>query len=222
MRVRPSIRPSIAFAFVPAMSRARRRRRARGYTAASIAFVFVPAMSLGCTAATGAVQGGEPTFDAALLTQPTIASTATGDGSTGDDGAPAATNNPLLASDCLDGGMYAGSTWGDLYQCYFGPSGPDSCSGGGNSLCHESSSDTGGGFWVCGDTSESCYMGITGESLLAPQGTTNLMSNGFYNILCQPNNIGSMPFGCPTSALFLPADMARIAAWIDAGAPESN
>jgi hypothetical protein len=36
-----------------------------------------------------------------------------------------------------------------------------------------------------------------------------------------PNHPGVMPIGCPTGSQLLPGDLARIVAWIAAGAPNN-
>lgn len=139
-----------------------------------------------------------------------------------DAGGGAMTNNP--AADCQPGGMYGSNTWTDLYQCYFGPTGPDSCAGtAGN--CHGGAGAAGAAYWICGDTSDTCYMGMHGFSLIDPtQGTSDPTTNGLYTTVCEAdpnNNSGFMPLGCPVSAQLYPADMARIAAWIQAGGLEN-
>ncbi|HXX67626.1 MAG TPA: hypothetical protein VEK07_10615 [Polyangiaceae bacterium] len=168
-------------------------------------------VSIGCTVATGSVQGGEPLFDAAATGVVAVSSEA------GGEGGGATTNNP--AAECQPGGMYSGSTWTDLYQCYFGPTGPDSCAGqtGQAASCH----GTGGaesGIWTCGPSADSCYMGMMKYAVIDPtNSTSDPTMNGLYMILCETNGSGQMPYGCPTSAQFYPADMARIAAWIQDG-----
>jgi len=171
----------------------------------------VSSVSIGCTAATGSLGGGEPLFDAAAT-----GVTVTEQDSAGGGGG-VTTNNP--SADCQDGGMHSGSTWTDLYQCYFGPTGPDSCAGqtGQAGSCH----GTGGAestIWTCGPSADSCYMGMMNYPMIDPtKNTSNPTMSGLYMILCQTNGSGQMPNGCPSYAQLYPADMARIAAWIQDG-----
>jgi hypothetical protein len=183
--------------------------------------VAIPAACVGCTATTGAVQGGAPLSDADTVAQLDLPMGSTGGDAS--DGAPApTTNNP--SPDCQDGGMYGDNTWADLYQCYFGKSGPDSCAGTVGS-CHGESNAGGTSFWTCGQTAASCYAGLlAGMTLSGPLDPTKDMANptsaALYTVLCQINGSGMMPLGCsPQSVLLFPDDMARIAAWIAAGAP---
>jgi hypothetical protein len=144
----------------------------------------------------------------------------------------------------------AGSTWTDLYGCYFGPGGVASCSALG--YCHGGARDPGGGgeSFVCGPTKDTCWQGITntfqtcgfdggpfwdsGAASAAwvvtwlrqvpsayPPGTLNLLMP--CNATFPTTAPGAVPAPqCLPSAgreyTFTPADMARINAWIDAGA----
>jgi hypothetical protein len=193
----------------------------------SMGFVLLSAMSVGCTAATGAVQGGDPLFDASLLKQSFTGPSSMGGADAG-DGAPPATTNVTSAA-CLDGGMNGGSSWTDLYTCYFGTTGPDSCAGSPGS-CHMSGSDPGGAVWICGTTAASCYQGMTGYKLPTPTSGSDPTSALLYTVLCKADMTACsqptdclMPLGCPEppSVQLYPDDMARIAAWISMGAPEN-
>ena len=169
--------------------------------------------SLGCALATGNVQGGEPLIDAS-----TTVSISTG----GEGGTTTLPTTNNTAANCQPGAMNGGTTWTDLYTCYFGPTGPDSCAGSpGN--CHGTGGAGAQAAWLCGETSASCYMGMVAYSTLdPPAGKSDPTSSGLYMVLCQVNDAGVMtgvmPEFCPTSAWLYPADMARIAAWIAAGA----
>lgn len=173
--------------------------------------VILSSISVGCAAATGAVEGGDPLFDAA--SQATVMPEAGG----------ATTNNP--APQCQQGGMYGGNTWTDLYQCYFGPTGPDSCAGqsGQAASCHGTGGAGAMAAWVCGETMDSCYMGMKNYMVLDPtQNTSDPTMSGLYNVLCQVNGMGAMPLGCtPSSVQLYPDDMARVAAWIKSGGQEN-
>jgi hypothetical protein len=187
-----------------------------------VGLALVWATSAGCTAATSAddAAADASTHDSATsdgADDSSSSSMAIGAPDAGGDGAT--TNNP--AGDCQEGGAYGGSRWTDLYQCYFGPSGPDSCSGQGT-MCHATADSQGGADWVCGATSDSCYMGMVGDPSIDPtQDSSDPTNNPLYSILCQTNGDGFMPYLCLQPAQLFPADMARIAAWIQAGGTEN-
>ncbi len=156
---------------------------------------FALAFSL-CLAACSASpneQGGTPRFDASPPSPAT-----SGDGGCG--------------ADSLDGG----TTWGDLYADFFGPSGAASCAGtpGG---CHGDSSSAGAGTWVCGATQNTCYTGLTSAGLVSP--TSDPTSTLLYSALRKQcgGGLNAMPQSPPF--VFTPSDMARIEAWISAGTP---
>jgi hypothetical protein len=178
-------------------------------------FTLLVAISLaafsGCSVATGSLVGGEPV--ALTMAPPPPTSDA------GDDGAAAPTTL-LTSADCLPGGAHAGNTWTDLYTCYFGTTGTDSCAGQGVS-CHGTSASAGGSFWTCGMDKDTCYQGMMGTSFLDPQGGMAAPTmNGLYQILCgQPT--GSMPLGCPPGTHLLSGDFSRLATWIQSGAPNN-
>jgi hypothetical protein len=166
----------------------------------------------GCSDATGSLVGGDPV--ALTMALPPAMSDA------GDDGAAAPTTL-LTSADCLPGGAHAGNTWTDLYTCYFGSTGTDSCSGQGTS-CHATDTSAGGMFaWVCGTDPATCYNGMKGYAPLDPQaGMSAPTMNGLYTVLCGHPG-GAMPLGCPTGTSLLSGDFTRIAAWIQAGAPNN-
>jgi hypothetical protein len=59
---------------------------------------------------------------------------------------------------------------------------------------------------------------MTGDPNIDPtQDSSDPTDNGLYMTLCQTNGDGFMPYLCDPSAQLFPADMARIAAWIQAG-----
>ena len=106
-------------------------------------------------------------------------------------------------------------TWTGIYNDYFGPTGRASCGG---SSCHLAGQ--GGDIaskFICPDQA-GCYTSLTGVSQLvlptdAPApGKSKLMRN-----LRQVGNAGKMPSGGSTF-VFDAADIARISAWIAAGA----
>jgi hypothetical protein len=125
----------------------------------------------------------------------------------------------------------AGATWAALYADMFGPASIGQCGdatrtgANGTTSCHHDSGGSGAqasGF-VCGDTQQSCYDGLTspsaqfaGEQVVVPCSpeTSYLMQ------VLRHDGGGIMPF-YPETAVFSDADMARIRAWIAAGAPNN-
>jgi hypothetical protein len=132
-------------------------------------------------------------------------------------------------------GPDAGSTWTDLYSCYFGPNGVASCAALGE--CHVSSASAGAadGF-ICGPTKGTCYTGFTtfdsdaGPVLGAKNVLVNLRSAASPGGL-MPCNLfeeefqgQSFPECSPTAGrayTFTEDDMARIEAWITEGAQDN-
>jgi hypothetical protein len=179
-------------------------------------FTIIVAISLaafsGCSDATGSLVGGDPV--ALTMAPPPPMSDA------GDDGAPVPTTL-LTSADCLPGGTHAGNTWTDLYTCYFGPTGTDSCAGQGT-LCHATDASNGGSLWTCGTDPATCYSGMMAYPLLDPQaGKSAPTMNGLYTVLCKAHGGGAMPLGCPQGTGLYSGDFDRIAAWIQSGAPNN-
>jgi hypothetical protein len=171
------------------------------------------ALATGCSEATGSVQGG----DLEVVDTETKAACA-----------PDASN-----------------TWPNLYACYFGPNANATCAG--QNTCHGSISDLGGQFgFVCGDTAESCYDGVTTfpwklrtddagamvivKSDAGPVGSAGKLEGalGVEVFLRAPgaasgfmpcNNVNDLCESQGRAYGFTKADIARINAWIDAGAP---
>jgi hypothetical protein len=152
----------------------------------------------GCSDATGSLRGGT----LLLVDQP----------------------NPSCAID-------AGSTWTALYACYFGTSGVANCST--LTQCHSTAQAPGGaeGF-VCGSTQDACYQGFT--HYLATVGIDAGPAENASAVVMALRTAGSggtMPCAsvvnglCNSSASnaysFTADDVARINAWIDAGAPNN-
>ena len=119
-----------------------------------------------------------------------------------------------LPPGCEPGGANGGSRWQDLYACYFGPTGIANCAL--NSGCHV---ENGGGsaYWVCGTTSESCWDGMS-TAIVA--GVTDPADTLLYTALRKPDGTGDMPV-TPGTLVFTYGDLGRIAAWIEAGAPNN-
>ncbi len=152
--------------------------------------------------------GGDPLFDAA----PPSASAPDG-------------GDACVPTDAQD------STWSSLYADFFGPTGTAQCGdttrsdGTSTSSCHHDATGNGAlasGF-ICGDTSDSCYQGITspsaqfaGERVVA----ACQPSQSFLLTILRHDGGGIMPL-YPASVAFSDADMARVRAWIAAGAPQN-
>ena len=157
------------------------------------------------------VQGGDPLFDSAP--------------------------DPLPGCDsgCLASAP-ANATWTALYKDLFGPAGIGQCGDAtrtgknGTTSCHHAAGDQGAmasGF-VCGDTQESCWQGITspqanfiGEQVVV---ACSPCSSYLTQVLRHGDGDGGltgiMPF-YPESVVFSDDDMARVSAWIAAGAPNN-
>lgn len=177
-----------------------------------IAILLCASACWGCAVASGEVTGGQPVFDS---------------GSTETDGSAGGTSD--AAADAPTGA----STWTALYTDYFGPTGIANCAS--LPTCHNSASSSGGmtsGF-VCGTSKDECYMGMTVGIMCANavppcpivQGTVPQMT-GLYNNLhkvdANGKASGTMPLNGATITakgyVFMPSDVARISAWISAGA----
>jgi hypothetical protein len=126
-----------------------------------------------------------------------------------------------------DGSSAQGTRWQDLYASYFGTTGQASCSQK-PGACHGVASDLGvstSGF-VCGMTSDECWQGIThsidGHPALVVPGTTDATGTPLWAALYKgaPSG-GAASNNMPQSLsyMFSPTDLARIQAWIEAGAP---
>jgi|SRR5580700_5809662 hypothetical protein len=174
-----------------------------------LAFLATAGVALAaCAVATGEIQGGEVLFGV-------DSGKGSGDMDTGNVELP-------------DVGTV---TWTDLYDSYFGPSAPASCTAVANG-CHLSLGDLGaqGSGYVCGATKDSCWSGITSSaipnSFLPPVpmgGSTSPTSTILFKSL-HPLNVstaGQMPLSAADGGAgyeFTTLDFARIAAWIDQGA----
>jgi hypothetical protein len=164
-----------------------------------IVFTLFAAL-MGCSDAPSSVHGGDPLFEAgtAALTQ---------EGGSG-----------VATPECQPGAAHGGHRWQDLYACFFGPSGGATCGVQGGA-CHGGASGAGvaasGGF-ICGQTQDACWMGMT--STIVPSGSaSNPKGTRLYVALRKPDGSGLMP--AASSFVFQSDDLARIASWIQAGAP---
>jgi hypothetical protein len=156
---------------------------------------------------------------------------------------------PLAVETASNGvcGPDAGSTWTDLYSCYFGPSGVASCAALGE--CHASAASQGAvdGF-ICGPTKETCFTGFTtwdvvdagadagdaditsAPAVVASRVVANLRSVVSPGALMPCNPVeetitGQTYVQCNSTAgsayTFTQADVARIQAWITEGAQDN-
>jgi hypothetical protein len=117
--------------------------------------------------------------------------------------------------------------WSDLFRCYFGTTSIANC--GQSDACHQTSAGTGtesSGF-VCGQTADSCWQGMTSssETFFSPivptdGGPPDVTTVTLWSVLRKTSGQGlnDMPYA-PTTVVFTSPDMARIASWIERGAP---
>jgi hypothetical protein len=133
---------------------------------------------------------------------------------------PSTSEDAGLCVDDSDAGT--GDTWTSLYADYFGPTGKASCAGTG--VCHGDTTQAGylGSNYDCGHTAADCYTGITSAAagiVTAGQPVSDPTTTGLYVVLRKcSGGVGSMP-KAPADVAFTTGDMARIGAWIQAGAP---
>ncbi|MDP9036138.1 MAG: hypothetical protein M3O50_15155 [Myxococcota bacterium] len=113
----------------------------------------------------------------------------------------------------------AGPSWNDLYTTYFGPTGSATCSG---ASCHQKGGAA-EGFWACGSTASECWNGIT-VSVVPKGGATDATTTQLYTALRTPS-CTAMAATCNMPLLnafvFQAADLAKVVAWIQAGAPNN-
>ena len=127
----------------------------------------------------------------------------------------------------------ANATWTALYKDLFGPAGIGQCGDAtrtgqnGTTSCHHDASGNGAqasGF-ICGDTQQSCYDGITSPqaNFIGTQVVVACSPCGSYltQVLRHGDGDGGitgiMPF-YPENVIFSDDDMNRVTAWIAAGA----
>ena len=152
-------------------------------------FLALPLAFAAACSATGTSHGGEDRFDAG----------------------PAPTPDAGAIAD--DGG--GGITWTDLYRDFFGKAAPGpGCKGTG--VCHGAADQGGGGVWVCGDTQESCWKGMTTASPPIID-TTDPNSSVLLAVALRSKQGGNMP-QAPASYVFTDAAIKRIQDWMAAGA----
>ena len=143
------------------------------------------------------------------------------------DAAAPADAAPTETDQCPDAA--AVGQWSDLYRCYFGTTGIANC--GQSDGCHQTSAGSGSessGF-VCGQTADSCWQGMTSSSIpsrfdaIVPTdgGPSDVTRVILWSVLRKTSGQGlsEMPY-TPTTVVFTSPDMARIAAWIQRGAPK--
>ncbi len=131
----------------------------------------------------------------------------------GDGGADAG-----VSAYCLEAGSRGdGTRFTDLYRDFFGPTGGASCSAA--SICHV---DGGTGFqtsgYECVPDQNGCWASMT--STIVPDGGTSMPeTTTLYRALRKaPPTPGSGPMPRNSTYAFCPADLERIATWIQNGA----
>lgn len=162
-----------------------------------------------CSDANQKIIGGDPQFDAGI--DPQIVD--------------AQAEAVCIPSDAAD------QTWTSLYQSFFGPSGIGQCgdstrTGTATTSCHHDGTGQGAlasGF-ICGDTQDSCYQGITSPQaqFIGTPVVAACNPSGSYvtHVLRQEAGTFGMPF-YPETVVFSQTDMDRIRGWISAGAPNN-
>jgi hypothetical protein len=124
--------------------------------------------------------------------------------------------------------LHTVNTWTALYADYFGGTGRAACSGDGN--CHGSASQPGAiasnGYVCPPDDSDGCYTTITSSGAALIQSGLSFQDDALYLYLRKPDSLegttlNNMPLAPTELYVFTPADLDRISAWIDAGAPNN-
>ena len=174
----------------------------------SLPVIAASAVAIQATAcdAPQSVQGGDTLFDAGTLPQALP---------------------PGCDAGCLAQAP-ANATWTALYKDLFGPAGIGQCGDttrtgvNGTTSCHHAAGDNGAvasGF-ICGDTQQSCYDGITSPqaNFIGQQVVVACSPCGSYlTQVLRHDGGGIMPY-FPENVVFSDGDMARVSAWIAAGA----
>jgi hypothetical protein len=135
----------------------------------------------------------------------------------GDD-AGADAGSAELTDPCLDAGDRGdGATFTDLYRDFFGPSGLASC--GARSICHVpngTGAQTSG--YLCAPDAHGCWASMT-STIVPDGGSATPEATALYEALRKaPPTPGSGPMPRNSTFAFCPGDLARIRAWIAAGA----
>jgi hypothetical protein len=115
----------------------------------------------------------------------------------------------------FDAAITGASTWTALYTDYFGPKGAASCTSSGT--CHGDGSQTGArkSNFICGSTEATCYDGMFAAQLV-PIGGASDPSQVNLRFALRTAAGGTMPKA--SGFVFSDSDLARIDAWIRAGA----
>ncbi len=166
----------------------------------------------------------QPSMDAGSEAEDAVAETDDGEAST--DAASSVDSASLEPDQCPDAAP--SGQWSDLYRCYFGATGIANC--GQSDGCHQTSAGSGSessGF-VCGQSADSCWQGMTSSAVpsvfgpIVPTdgGPSDVTNVTLWSVLRKTSGQGlnDMP-EAPTTVIFTAPDMARIAAWIQRGAP---
>jgi hypothetical protein len=186
----------------------------------------IAAVAVACFDAPQTVDGGAAQFDAQL--DPPSKPPPSDAGEPGDADA---SGDAAYEAGCTytDAGIAEdASTWTSIYADLFGPASLGQCGASsrgdsnGSTTCHHDGTGAGAqssGF-ICGDTQESCYTGITSPS--ANYAGIQVVVPGdpcdsYLSEALRHDGGGSMPY-YPEAVVFSDADMARVAAWIGSGA----
>jgi hypothetical protein len=135
-----------------------------------------------------------------------------------DGGSDADAGVTVRVDPCADAGDRGdGAAFADLYRDFFGPTGLANCSAG--SICHVpggTGTDTSG--YQCGPDANGCWTSMT-TSIVPAGGTMSPEDTALYKVLRKaPPTPGTGPMPRNSAFAFCPPDLARIKAWIAAGA----
>jgi hypothetical protein len=174
----------------------------------------IAAVVIACSDASQTVTGGDPQFDSSPDPAPK----------------PPPDGGDAEAGPCFP--LEAGNaTWTVLYANVFGPTGVGQCGAAsrgdsnGSSSCHHDPGGSGAlsSNFICGDTQQSCYTGITdpkangfGAQVVIPGDPCG----SFLTQVLRHDGGGYMPF-FPLNAVVSDDDMSRVATWIAQGAPNN-
>jgi hypothetical protein len=161
---------------------------------------------LGCSDASGTIQGGDSIFDGG---QPAVFVS------------DAASEAGVSVLPCEADGGNTGSGWQDLYACYFGPSGIANCSL--TSLCHGPGGAS-AAIWQCDTTVAGCRQGMIAGGLVPTTSGTDPTQSSLFGALRKANpgsgQLNNMPVS-PATLVFSTDDLTRISTWIQGGAPNN-
>lgn len=135
-----------------------------------------------------------------------------GDGDGGSDAAATDAGKDAPGDACVLESDAGAPTWTALYADFFGPAGVGNCSL--KIGCH--ADNTGGGaIWTCGPTKDTCWLGMQNNVTVCDAAGSKVLL--MLRKASDPTVPGKMPQE-PTTVTFSDTDLARIRAWIAAGA----